>query len=449
MKGKLLASALALLLLTGCGASVDSTPSATTAPSAQPSAEPTAQVTVHWDALSPQEDSAAQIRYFYDAPLSDLTPSDDYGLLVPYIGGEMEVYSPDYDGNADDDPDDVYHYTNFLYGLCTTDGRIVTDAVYTYIYQASWYDSGEDKNNTLPVWVLSRVEQDAEGNYYNAAALAAMDGSWYTGMSFRSESFDVSPDSFLMIESSQAAVLISAEDGSELARYSLDDFLSEDDEDAAGWFFTDGLVWGTRVYDDWFCYDPEWIGLSGEARWFDARTGEFLSEAPMEIPEYSYDPTHTTFLDGWYDPEENPLVLHYDNGTEESIEVPDGIGEVYGASDQFLLFRNDATNENILTDHQCKELARGEIWLNVDSFTSVQYPFQTDYMDENWTEIRYTILDPVAAQPLVVVQSYLDIFDGLMPAVDDTSYRLIDLANGAQDVLRIPRWSALDFSGDD
>jgi hypothetical protein len=443
MKLRRLAPLLALLLLAGCQSNVTQSPSPSSSPSLEPTPEATTQVTVHWDALSPQEDKAL-VSYFYDTALTEFAPADDYGALVPYIGGEMTVHYYEESEST---------YTSYLYGLCTADGRIVTAPVYRSVYQVSWYYSAGDSNGTLPVRVLTQVEQDEDGEYYNTAGLVALDGSWYTGMVFRAElssTIAASPYSILMMESADAAVLISAEDGRELARYSPSDFLGDDPNGYASWFFSEGLSWGMlRTYDDWFYYDPEWLGLSGDPIWIDAATGEFLDQAPMEVPEYSYDPNHYTFSGGWYDPEADPLVIYYDDGTEETIDLPEDLGVIAGVSTQFLLFRDDDKAENILTDHQGNVLATGEVWLITDFVTGVQYPYLTEYLDEDWSDPRYTVLDPATGESLVTVKSYLSVADGLLVAADETSYRLVDLTSGGQDILRIPRWSALDLPSDD
>jgi hypothetical protein len=280
-----------------------------------------------------------------------------------------------------------------------------------------------------------------------------MDGSWYTGMTFRSElssTIAASPYSILMMESADAAVLLSTDNGTELARYSPYDFLSEDDSDIASWFFADGLSWGMlRTYDGWFYYDPSWSGVgTGDPVWIDAATGEKLAEAPMEVPEYSYDPNHYSFTGGWYDPEADPLVLHYNDGTQEIIDLPDSLGEIQSVSSQFLLFRDNETYQNTLTDHQCNVLATGEVWLITDFVAGVQYPYLVEYLDEEYSDVRYTILDPATGQSLAISKNYVSVVNGLLTAVDDDSYRLVDLTNNVQDVLRIPRWSALDLPAD-
>jgi hypothetical protein len=441
MKLRRLAPLLALFLLAGCQSNVTESPSPS--PSVEPTPEATTQVTVHWDALSPQEDKAL-VSYFYDSALNEFTPADNYGTLVPYIGGEMAVH---YYEESDST------YTNYLYGLCTTDGRIVTGPIYRSIYQVSWYNSNSDENGALPVWALTQMEQDEDGEYYNTAGLMAMDGSWYTGMNFRSEwssTIAVSPYSILMMESADAAVLISVDDGRELARYSPYDFLSEDDSETASWFFADGLSAGMlRTIDDWFYYDSQWGGLGGGDKvWIDARTGEKLSEAPMDVSEIHYDFNRYTFPGGWYDREADPLVLYYDDGTEETIDLPEGLGTFTCASAQFLLFTDGETYQNTLTDHQGNVLATGDISFFSDFSGGVEYPYLMEPLTEDYSDVLYTVLDPATGQTLTTMKSWSAVTNGLLVATDDDSYRLVDLTDGGRDVLRIPRWSSLDFSSD-
>lgn len=62
---------------------------------------------------------------YYEEYTDKLIAADNYGELVPYIGRMLTNKESDWD------------YEDARYGLCTLDGRIVTDAVYDYIYTVS------------------------------------------------------------------------------------------------------------------------------------------------------------------------------------------------------------------------------------------------------------------------------------------------------------------------
>ena len=90
------------LLLSACGAPAE----------APESAQPQQGVAVHWDVLTPEAENIAERRY--EEYTDELIPADDYGPLVPYIGGEAN-------GEWEQ---------SWFYGLATRDGEIVTDPVY-------------------------------------------------------------------------------------------------------------------------------------------------------------------------------------------------------------------------------------------------------------------------------------------------------------------------------
>ena len=76
-----------------------------------------------------------------------LQAADDYGTLLPYVGAALS---------------DVFYDLEPLYGLMTADGRIVTDAIYSYVT----YEEG--------VLVLGRIVSEES----TLLTLAARDGSW-------------------------------------------------------------------------------------------------------------------------------------------------------------------------------------------------------------------------------------------------------------------------------
>ena len=93
--GKIVPVIALALMLAACGEPAADT---TTVP-----AEEGSGVTVHWDMLTPKPENIANRRY--EGYTDQLIPADDYGLLVPYIGGEAS---------------DEYWNQSWFYGLATS-----------------------------------------------------------------------------------------------------------------------------------------------------------------------------------------------------------------------------------------------------------------------------------------------------------------------------------------
>lgn len=115
-----------------------------------------------------------------DKPLSTLTPSGSYGKLLPYIGETMYV----------DGGDAGFSYSGIQkYGLVTSGGMIVTDPVYSNIYQGYNYDYVSNESSPLPVYSLEkladRIDEDDpwDSKLY---AVCALDGSWITKFEYTS-----------------------------------------------------------------------------------------------------------------------------------------------------------------------------------------------------------------------------------------------------------------------
>lgn len=379
---RILAPLLALVLLAGCGDPAVESPSPSPAPSPSPSVEPapepTASVAVHWDALTPRQPNTTIASRLREGPMPELTPGGDYGRLVPYIGGELQVNYGYIDGN---------YSTDYLYGLSTADGLILTDPVYQNVFQASWYDSAEGKSHSLPILVLEQTVRTGQGDedYGIAVGLAAADGSWYTGMKFSSglsSYITATPAGLLMYQDDETAVMIGL-DGKELFRWSPDDFLAPDD-DARDWFFQDGLNWSLYCFDELLYY-----GFTGwqdsDGWWIDPKTGERLDDPSLpEQPEFNTDYSWYYFSGGRYQPESSPLVVEYDDGTTETIPLPDGLGRLNSVSREYLVFSQpgDDAESYTLTDHNCKVLytsqGRPEIrgmYLYDDALGDASYPW--------------------------------------------------------------------------
>lgn len=146
---------LGLCLLAGCGAAP--------APEPAPEPEPVSPVYTDWSRLTPHE--TARPLYTYFAPYSGsgpLQPRDDYGPLLTYVGADIRLSGYILDGLP-------------LYGLVTTDGRVVTDPVYADLYREGPFlllAQGE---------VQARHESPDGGTWVEGDFLytvAASDGSW-------------------------------------------------------------------------------------------------------------------------------------------------------------------------------------------------------------------------------------------------------------------------------
>ncbi len=107
---------------------------------------------------------------FYAEHTDKLIPRDDYGMLIPFVGSITEYYPAD--------PEDRFFGGKMSfenYGLCTLDGKIVVDAVYSGIYP-------QDDGNGNYYYVLTKDLSFDEKNYSTKTytAVCSVDGSWMT-----------------------------------------------------------------------------------------------------------------------------------------------------------------------------------------------------------------------------------------------------------------------------
>lgn len=177
MKNRCLALLLSTLLLAGCA------PSGPAASSAPAEGKGASGVQVDWSRLEertgrlPDTDGGR----WYPDRTDRLIPGPDYGLLVPYVGGQA------YSFNRWEREGEVQEYFSdwptALYGLMTREGKIVVDPVYQNAQPYSYRWEGEDR--ALPVLILGRAgpqwEKFGSGSRY---AVAAEDSSWMTDFEF-------------------------------------------------------------------------------------------------------------------------------------------------------------------------------------------------------------------------------------------------------------------------
>ena len=387
-------------------------------------------------------------------PLPELIPSDDYGSVLPYIGGEVYTEYP-YDDMASVIP-------SYRYGLCTADGTILTDPVYSHIYQAAWYDQAMDRTHPLPVWVLTQTAEEEDGEYYTAVGLAALDGSWYSGMIYRSSlssTIFTTSAGLLMNLDGETAVMVGLS-GRELFRWTADDFLPPD-HDYRAWFIDDGLSWclrncGSRVY-----YQPSALGLESpegpEYLWLDPYTGEEVPDPETDEPLILAVNDNVFFDGGRCRLDGTTVTIHYNDGTETSFELPCTVETYYTATSRYLLFYGDLAAQSsgvdtLLCTHDGTVIATGDapssVVLETDYTTGTVYPVRYTYTYDVHTGAAYTftVLNPDGSEQLTVPCSncYPTLHAGLVSVADDDFYRLINLTTG-EDLIRIPRWLSRDL----
>lgn len=249
--------ALALLLSACGGPEPQQTPEPTPPPSG---------VAVHWDVLTPRPENIAERRY--EGYTDRLIPADDYGDLMPYIGGEAAT---DWE-------------QSWFYGLATHDGEIVTDPVYTEVNALGWFDYRQGKTRHEDVLILrSAVPTDGASypqdewtpKFEDRYGLAAIDGSWYTGQIYTMLICN-SQLGALLFDTAGDAVMIGL-DGQEIFRWK------------AGAIPVDGLD-----PDDFFGWIANTVGpymefMSGYdeydkpiVRYVDLRSGAVYNERPAD-----------------------------------------------------------------------------------------------------------------------------------------------------------------------
>ena len=151
-----------LLLLTGCG-----TPASELSPTPEVSAPPSfsqpSGVYADWSRLAKPAVPEKVGTRLSEGALTELTPSDSYGPLVPYVGGVVMA--------------EEYGLQQYQYGLVTLDGCVVLDPV---LDNASVITNGS--RYALLLSRRSGSEENTEERY----ALCASDGSWCTDFLYSS-----------------------------------------------------------------------------------------------------------------------------------------------------------------------------------------------------------------------------------------------------------------------
>lgn len=254
-----IAPVLALaLLLSACGG-----------PEPQQTPEPTpprSGVAVHWDVLTPRPENIAERRY--EGYTDRLIPADDYGDLMPYIGGEAAT---DWE-------------QSWFYGLATHDGEIVTDPVYTEVNALGWFDYRQGKTRHEDVLILRSAVPTDEASYpqdewtpkfEDRYGLAAIDGSWYTGQIYTMLICD-SQLGALLFDTAGDAVMIGL-DGQEIFRWKAGAIPVDglDPDDAFGWI--------ANTVGPYMEFMSGYDGYSEPTvRYVDLRSGAVYNERPAD-----------------------------------------------------------------------------------------------------------------------------------------------------------------------
>ena len=426
-------AAAILLSLSACG--VTETPVSTPTPTPSgPSVE------AHWDVLETGAPNIANRRY--EGYTDTLIPADDYGELVPYIGGESEA---------------EFWGSGWFYGLATREGEIITDPVYTAV------EALTDTSTTLPgerygdaLLLRTAVELEEEPaedwmpKYDDRFGLAAMDGSWYTGQVFTdcvcSNTFGA-----LFFDLEGDAVMLSGEDGRELWRWEAEAIPVEGLEP--------GMVyWDCTYMLGHYLEFMYWTGEpEPESTYVDLSTGEALDSAPeiFQSGEDDWDTSRVRYEGGWYSIADGMVSISEDSGAEHSFPLPEGSGEYsYPSIDGDRVLFNldyDLGGGSVLTDLDGGELLRtGEYlsWLWQQYGETPSLPSTVDYIGlEDGSSYSVTCVYTRDGAPLLTAEGGVYLWGDRLLIADAGSYRLTDL--GGSDLIRLTRWQSADIPAEE
>jgi len=134
------------------------------------------EVQTNFDILTPLESVPLLHTRLHDGAMSELTPSDNYGMLLPYSSAAILD-----DGSL----------KTAKCGFVTIDGVVVTDLIYDSIDRAEFVHGRyiSAANERFPAYSLTVNEQDYDrvsGYYYinRKMAACALDGSWITSFDY-------------------------------------------------------------------------------------------------------------------------------------------------------------------------------------------------------------------------------------------------------------------------
>lgn len=418
------------LLLAACG-EPDQPPAAT------PSPTDGVNVTVHWDALTPEPENRAE--RWYEEYTDELIPSDEYGELVPYIGGEIGL--------------DEYWLRGWVRGLATRDGVIVTDPVYLDVQLLSWYDSGYGSTRTGSAYILrTAVPSDAEPSdewspaFEDRYGFAASDGAWYTGQLFSDVIYMGEPGALFMTPEGDAVMV--GTDGSEIFRWEAGNMPIDAFEPGQSYWMID---YSDGTYLRFQLVDAD--GWKGEFCYVDLRTGDISYTRPEDFIEREpYLPwEYQTYGGGEYLVEDGMVHIRSDEYGEHSFPVPEGTGEYPYPDidgDRVLFGQNDG--RSILTDLDGNVLLRAEEYLYWPYPRWSGAPNLPESSEIVETDGESSVLRTVYTrdgEKLLSTGGYVSQWGDRLLIADSDSYRLTDLEGN--DLMRLSRYEKLDIPAED
>ncbi len=415
-------AAAALLSLSACG------------PEAAPASTGPAEVEAHWDVLETGAPNIANRRY--EGYTDTLIPDDDYGELVPYIGGEVMPAGP---------------FTTYLYGLATREGEIITDPVYFSVKGCRWYD-GAGESGSADALILSSGEA-AEGedgsSFEIRCGLCAADGSWYTGQRF-SDVLLESRRGTLCLEPDGAVAMLGW-DGAELWRWEAGALPLEDFAENVLYLSSSDCAGDYLVYDTAYLRSeesaPSYIDLRNGRVYADKPAGFVWPPAEEPLPFGAEE-----YAGGLYTIEDGLVIIEPDSGGSYTFAVPEGPGGFYLSINGDRVIFHFYGDASVLTDLDGNELKRWED--NLWDFMGQPNPFTPSLIARNEVvpgedgepRIVCTVYDRdgnVVADNCSFAWQYLD----RLCLVEDDSYRLTDLEGN--DLIRLSRWITADIQAEE
>lgn len=188
MKKRGMALLLSALLLAGCAQGPDSSSASSSQPDvSRPEPDAASGVRVDWSRLEGGRETPPDVDggRWYPEYTDRLIPGPDYGLLVPYVGGQAYSFNR-WEVEIEGKWETQEYFSDWptsFYGLMTREGKIVVDPVYQNAFPYSCCRDGEDRE--LPVLLLARADEAwKDCNSGLRYAVAAEDGSWITDFAF-------------------------------------------------------------------------------------------------------------------------------------------------------------------------------------------------------------------------------------------------------------------------
>ncbi|MBR2131801.1 MAG: substrate-binding domain-containing protein [Oscillospiraceae bacterium] len=351
-------------------------------------------------------------RYWYDEGKDDLIPSAEYGPLVPYIGAEIS---------------DEYFGSGFWYGLAAQDGRIITDAVFLDATLCTSYDTSTNLSYIVPMFCLTGLREESDGTSRCVYALAAEDGSWYTGMIY-DEMLIAAPTGVLM-RTLEGDIVMVGTDGA--VRFSWNT------QELPDWGWHSSVL---NIRGDYLLCEKEWVQGEPVYGYADSLTGTVFREEPEDLPpRYDWGANLVNFHGGSYTWDEEYVTIALDSGAEVRLPLEGYIVfGVYDGNKVLLELAEDGIVQNRMIKTLDGEVVFGPMEKR-DLLPVTQYRPGTLMM--YWTEFMGTgeILNldgEVIARPY----GYYDVqqYGDRLVFMDEAAYRVTDLAGN--DLIRIPRF---------